>query len=452
MIGRTSKKILMLVAVLLAGAFVKNVIDLFWHFSGLDTKGLSSLISLLTMAFLTTFLIPLKTRVKNIFKEALVFSSIWLAFSFSVALMRNPSYIQIGFLIAVPYASFRLGVFPKVGKIRPRILCEEQPSELRGHALFLSVAPIPKTIFLHGFSLKSIILVLKRKARFCLRLPEDIFMNSFEHHQMLELRGSLSNFVEIVRENLEDGSAVLCEARFHKGSFRMRVEISSDSLHDLRRLAESLNELNPSPDWDIERTLEAWRLLKPCAKPIPGTSGFPNAGILAGRLLIVGDNGNAEKLALKICLSQLRKNSMVLVMDGKGRDGDGPWEEVEGLLTENGFRPEKSVKTYRGRCGTEVVFADDLSNKALLKKISSKPIVAVWFRDRVEDLVDAPIEVLTSKRPYTHTNFEANSMILVNCERSLIESFLPLRQGFVLEGKTILISQKGVRCWNGVYT
>lgn len=454
MLRGIGRRILMLIIILLSGVLVKNLIDSFWRFSGLDPKGLPSLIVIVTMMFSATFLIPLKSsfknRVKRVFKEVLLFLLIWLAASFSAAILHSSSYIQIGFLLALSFFFFRLGAFPRVRRIGLRILCEEQPVELRAHTLLLSVAPVPKAVFLHGFGLKETARILKEGARIRLRLPEDVFMKSFKNRQTLEFRGSLSSLVETVRENIADGTAIMCEARPHEDSFKIKVEIASDSLQALRRLVESLSRLSPGPERSVEHALEDWRSLKPCVKPVSEALGFSlNPEPLAGRILIAGDRRDAEKLALQICLSQLRRDSIVLVTDDGEKPGDGSGSEngVEKLLVEKGFRlRKKPVKTYRGRDGAEVVFADSSSNKPLLKKISSKPVVAVWLRNRVQGLtVDAPMEILTSGEPQAHSGFEANSMILVNCERRLVESFLPFRYGFALEGKTVLVSQKGVR-------
>ncbi len=442
------RRILMLMIILLAGVLIKNLVDSVWRVSDMDSKGLSSVITLVIMAFSATFLIPFKgsfkNRVRGFFKEVLLFLLIWLAASFSAALLHSPSYIQIGFLLALPYVLFRLGALPSIGRIRLRVLCEEQPVKLKGHVLLLSVAPFPKIVYLHGFSLKRIIRVLNGGARIVLRLPEDVFIKTFKHRQTLELQASLSSLVETVRGNLADEAAILCEARLHEDFFKIRVEIASDSLQVLGKLVENLRRLSPGPEGSIERALERWRALKPYAKPVSDPLGralYPDP--ITGRLLIAGDRRDSEKLALQICLSQLRRNSMVLIMDCKERPGD----EVEKGLVEKGYRlREKPVKTYRGHGGVEVVFANSASNKALLKKISSKPVVAVWLRNHVQGLrVSTPVEILTSNEPHAHSDFEANNMVLVNCERKLAESFLSFRHGFTLEGRTVLVSQKGVR-------
>jgi hypothetical protein len=442
--------IMLFIMILLEGFMVKSVVDSVWFFSGLDPKGLSSLITIVAMAFSATFLIPFnssfKKRARGFIKELLLFLLIWLSTAFAAALLRSPQYIQIGFLASLPYVFLRLGAFPGAGGIRLRMLCGEQSVEPGGQTLLLSVAPVPKAVFLQGFGLKGFTMLLKGRTKLRLRLPEDVFIKSFKHRQTLELWGSLSSLVKTVRENLAEGVAILCEARPRKGSFKTRIEIASDNPFALRRLVEGLSRLRPVQDGGLEQVLEEWCSLKPCVKPVSEELGLGlNQGSLAGRMLIAGDTRDAEKLALQICLSQLRRDSIVLVM-GAGVE-EGSEDGAEKLLVEKGFRlREKPVKTYRGRDRVEVVFVESASNRALLRKTSSKPVVAVWFRSRVQGLaIDAPVEVLTSKDPCPHPGFKADRMILVNCGRGLAESFLPSRYGFALQGRTVLVSQRGVR-------
>ncbi|MEM3647396.1 MAG: hypothetical protein QW334_04545 [Thermofilum sp.] len=446
------RKILVLMTILVAGALVKSLIDSAWRSLGLDPKGLSSLITIVIIGFSATLLIPLKgsfkNRVRGLFKGLITFLSIWVAAAFSAAILHISSYIQIGLILALTYVFLRLRTFTRLGGIRLRILCEKQPVKLEGYTLLLSVAPVPKAVFLDGFSVRGAMRVFKGEARARLRLPEDVFMESFKHRQTLELRGSLSSLAEKAGEILPDGAAILCEAKPSGNSFKIRVEIASDSPQSLKRLSEKLRRLSPEPVGSVEHALEKWCSLKPCVKPVSEVLGYSfDTDLLTGRLLIVGDSERAEKLALEICLTQLRRNTVVLVTGGEGKAGDGLGDGVDKMLAEKGFRlSEKPVKTYRGRDGVEVVFAGNASSKALLKKTSSKPVVAAWLRNSNQCLmINAPVEVLTLGEPNAYLDFEAGGMILVECERSLAESFLPFRYGFAIEGKTALVSRKGVR-------
>ncbi|MEM4169027.1 MAG: hypothetical protein QXY99_02950, partial [Thermoproteota archaeon] len=186
--------------------------------------------------------------------------------------------------------------------------------------------------------------------------------------------------------------------------------------------------------------------LKPYVNPAPELLDL-NPSRLAGRLLIVGEEKGTEDLALQLCLSQLRRNTMIIIVDVKGRTGD----ELKRRLVEKGFRPtgsrlrKKPVETYRCNGGMEVVFADEASGEALLEKPLSKPVAAIWFRGHARNLgVNAPIEILTLKKPRVCSGFEADNVILMGCRKEHVESFLPAR-GLAFEKRTVLVSKQGVR-------
>lgn len=445
-------KILMFIILLLAAAAFKNVIDSAWHVStGLDSNGLSSLITLVILAFSSTLLLPLgnttRKRVRRFFKEALIFLSIWLAASFSAALLHQPKHVSIGFIPALLYVFFRLGLIPSIGF---RIICENPPEELKDHVVHLSVAPTPKVVFLQGFRLTGLLKVLKGEARIRLKHPENVFIKSFKHCQTLELRGSLSSFVRRIEESLTYEAAILCEASPRKSFFNFKVKIASDNSQALRSIVENLSRLDSDHDENFEIALEKWRALNPCVKTVSGA--LDEAGLkpswVTGRLLIAGEQENAEKLALQICLSQLRRNTMIIISCDEESERDSLFQNMVGeTLREKGFRFfEKPVKTWRTRNGMEIVLANSISNRALVKKVSSKPVVAVWLRNSAKGFeTGAPVKILTSREPYLHLDFEADNIMLVDCDRRLVENFLPARHGPALEGRTVIVSAGEVR-------
>ncbi|MCX8182902.1 MAG: hypothetical protein N3F08_00565 [Crenarchaeota archaeon] len=447
------KTVLKAVAVLLSGSLVKSLLDSIGHSLGLNLGGLTSLIAIAVMAFLTmSLLFPrkyFKDDVRRAFKKAFSFLLIWLMAALFSALFHIRYYIQIGFIAAFLSFVFVIRESPN-SKIRLsglRIVCKEEPLQPEDHAILLSLAPVPKVAFLHELGPSGFLKVLRGKARLRLRLPEDDFMESFEHRQTLKFKGSLTSFVEAVGKSFPSNTAILCEAKPSREL--MKVEVASDNPQNLEEFKKILREAGPGPGHGMRQALEDWLSLKPYVTPVPGLLDI-NPSRLAGRLLIVGERGCAENLALQLCLSQLRRNSMVIVVDVKGRSEDAG-DEIKRKLVEKGFRPsinrlrKKPVKAYRCHNGMEVVFTDEPCDEALFKKTLSKPIAAIWFRGLARNLdVNAPIKILTLRKPWVRSSFEADNVILLDCEKELVESFLPSR-GFALEGRTVLVSQQGVR-------
>ncbi|MEM2980074.1 MAG: hypothetical protein QW385_01675 [Thermoproteota archaeon] len=444
-------KILKFLIILVAAAVFKNLIDLAWRVStGLDSNGLSSLITIVILVFSFVLLLPLgdpvKKRVRVVFKETLIFLLIWMAASFSVALLHQPKHASIGFIPALLYFFFRVGLVPSTGF---RIMCENPFEEPKDHLILLSVAPTTRVAFLHRLSPTGLLKVLKGEARIRLNNPENVFIKSFKHRQTLELNGSLSSFVSRVEASLTHEAAILCEASPRKGFFQIKVRIASDNSQVLRSIVEKLSTLDFNNDENVEIVLEKWRALKPCVKTLPRALG--EAGLkpswINGRLLIAGDQENTEKLALQICLSQLRRNTMAIIWCNEEPDKDSLFHDMIGkTLRENGFRLfEKTVETWRTRDGMEVVLANSVSNR-FLKKASSKPVVAIWLRNSIEGFeVDAPVKILTSQESYPHHGFEADNVMLIECSRRLAEWFLPSGHGIALEGRTIIVSAREVR-------
>ncbi|MBO3832500.1 MAG: hypothetical protein FGF51_03830 [Candidatus Brockarchaeota archaeon] len=447
------KTVLKLAAVLLSGSLVKRLLDSIGYSLGLDLGGLTSLISMVVMAFLTmSLLFPrnyFKENVRRIFKGAFSFLLIWLMSALFLDFFRIKHYTQIGFIAASLCVVFvtRKSLNAKIRLSELRIVCEEEAVQPEDHTILLSLAPVPKVAFLHGFDLGGLLKVLRGKARFHWKLPEDAFMESFEHRQTLKLKGSLSSFVEAVGKSATGNTAILCEAKPSRQL--MKVEVASDNPQALEEFKKILKEAGQGSGQGLRQALEEWLSLKPYIMPVPWLIDL-NPSRLAGRLLIVGERRDAEDLALQLCLSQLRRNSMAIVVDVKGisEDTEG---EMKKTLVERGFKPSKNrlrkkpVKTYRHHGGMEVVFANGPSDEALLKKTLSKPLAAIWFRGLAGNLdVKAPIEILTLEKPWIRSGFEADNIILMHCKKELIESFLPSR-GFALERRTVLISQQGVR-------
>lgn len=143
-----------------------------------------------------------------------------MAAAFSTALLHVSNHIQAGFLLAFTYFILRFGGVSRFLETRLRIVCGDQPVKLEHHNILLSVAPVPKTFLLSGFSLNEVIMVLRHEARIRLRLPEDVFMKSFKNREKLRLKGSLSTLVETVRESLAEGCSALGRAYWrttHRG-------------------------------------------------------------------------------------------------------------------------------------------------------------------------------------------------------------------------------------------
>jgi len=316
-----TKTILKLAAVLLSGSMVKRLLDSIGYSLGLDLGGLTSLIAMAAMAFLTmSLLFPrkyFKNGLRRVFKRVFSFLLIWLIASLFSALFRIKYYTQIGFMVAFLCVVFglRKSTNAKIRPIRLRIVCKEEFVRPENHMILLSLAPVPKVAFLHGFGLRGLLKVLMGKARLSPKLPEDAFMESFEHRQTLELKGSVSSFVETVGKNVTGSIAILCEAK--PNGELMKVEVASDNPQALDGFTKILRGAGPGSAQGIQQALEEWLSLKPYVMPVPEPLDL-NPSQLAGRLLIVGGRKDAEDLALQLCLSQLRRNSMALVVDVKG--------------------------------------------------------------------------------------------------------------------------------------
>ncbi|NHV99880.1 MAG: hypothetical protein HA496_09610 [Thaumarchaeota archaeon] len=445
------KTILKLVAVIVSGSLVKKLLDSIGYSLGLDLGGLTSLITVAAMVFLTIYLFSpgkyFKNGLRRVFEKVFSFLLIWLTAAFSSALFHTKYYTQIGFVVALLYIvlTIRKPVNIGIRLNRLRIVSKEEPAQPEDHMILLSLAPVPRVAFLHGFGPSGLLKLLTGGARLSLKLPEDVFIESFKHRQTLRLKGNLSTLVEAVGKGVTGSIAILCEAKPAREF--MKIEVASDNPQALEGFTEKLKETGPGSQHGVRRALEEWLSLKPYVTPVPELL-YPNPILLAGRLLIVGERRNAEDLALQLCLSQLRRNSVSLVVEGRAGNVE---DDVRMRLVEKGFKPsgnrllKKPFETYRCRDGMEVVFADKPSGGAFLKKKPSKPLVAVWFRDLVQNLdVNAPIRILTLGKPWACSSFEADSIILIGCEKELVESFLPSR-GLALEGKTVLVSRQGVR-------
>ncbi|MGB9717731.1 MAG: hypothetical protein ACPL4E_04750 [Thermoproteota archaeon] len=444
------KTVLKLAAVIVSGSLVKRLLDSIGRSLGLDLGGLTSLIAVAAMGFLAmSLLFPrkyFKNGLRRVFKRVFSFLLIWFMAAFFSALFHTGYYTQIGFVAAFLYVVLTVRKPPNTG-IRLRIVCEEEPAKPEDHTILLSLAPAPRVAFLHGFGPAGLLKVLTGRARLSLKLPEDVFIESFEHRQTLKLKGSLSSLVEAVVKSVASGVAILCEAK--PARELMKVEVASDNPRALEGFTEMLRRVGAGSGQGVRQALEEWRSLKPYVTPVPELLDL-NPVRLAGRLLIVGEERDAEGLALQLCLSQLRRNSVSLVVEVKGRTGD-TGDEVRRRLVEKGFKHignrllKKTVETYRRRDGMEVVFADEPSGGALLKRKLSKPVAAIWLRGLARNIdVNAPIKILTLRKPWVCSSFEADNVILMGCKKELVESFLPSR-GFALEGRTVLISQQGVR-------
>jgi len=83
-------------------------------------------------------------------------------------------------------------------------------------------------------------------------------------------------------------------------------------------------------------------------------------------------------------------------------------------------------------------------NEKLIKSVSSKPLVAVWFRECQEDLeLNAPLKIFTLMSEAKPV-LEADGLLLLNPSRNIVESFVPSRYGLFLQGKTVMVSVNGV--------
>jgi len=441
-------KLFAFAAVLLMSIVVNRFIEYLWlFFTGFNSNGLSSLFTLLLMVFSFTLLLPLKKenriRISRVFKEALIFMLIWIGASFSVALLRQPKHASIGLIPAMFYALLKLA---KPG-FNLRILLREYSEVSPSSTIIMLVAPIPRVLIAQGLGLRSVLKVLKGRARIAANTPGEVFLKSFKNIGVIELQGSLASFVKAVANNWNRETAMVCEAKPGEGFFKIRVRIASDNIRILNNIAEWFSRLEGEED--VNWALKKWLSLKPCVKPIvlPHYKVSLPPETVPERLLVAGNAGDTDRFALEACLSQLRTNSRILILNGRE---DSCFEEnVEKILLEKGFKPynRNQPKTFRIRGGMEAVVLKktDLNGK-LVEKFSSKPLVAVWLKDSSEDPeLDSPLKILRYATPEPKSFLEAEGLLLLNPSKEVLDSFLPTRQGFPLQGRTVMVSAKGVK-------
>lgn len=440
-------RIIAFAAVLFASIIVNRFLERLWlSFTGLESNGLSSLFTLLLMIFFFTLLLPIKheSRIKmNImFKEVFIFILIWISASFFIALLHQPKHASIGLIPAISYAFLKL-VNPS---FRLRILLKEHPEASFHGTILMWVAPTPGVSVARGLGLRSILKVLRGEARIAVNIPGEIFVKSCKNIRNMELKGSLASFVKTVVNNWNREAAIVCEAKPGEGFFKIRVKIASDNIQVLNNITKRFSKLDGEED--VNWALEKWLSLKPCVKPIMFTNnGFSlPPEIIPEKLLVAGNAEETEKFALKACLSQLRINSNVLIIDG---EEDPCFEEkVEKILRAEGFKPlRRQPKAFRtgGRMEVILIKKTELNGK-LIEKVSSKPLVAVWLKGCLEEPeLSVPLKILTYNMLRSKPVLEADGLILLNPDRELLNSFLSKGQSFLPQGKTIMVSTRGVR-------
>ncbi len=441
-------KLFAFATVLLMSIVVNRFIEYLWLFStGFDSNGLSSLFTLLLMIFSFTLLLPLKKenkiRISRVFKEVFIFMLIWIGASFSLALLRQPKHASVGLIPAMLYALLKLA---KPG-FNLRILLEEYSEVPPGSTIIMWVAPTPRVLIAQGLGLRSVLKVLKGEARVVVNTPGEVFLKSFKNFRVIELQGSLASFVKAVANNWNRETAIVCEAKLGKGFFKMRVRIASDNIQVLNNIARCFSRLEIEED--VNWALKKWLSLKPCVKPIVFSDyrvSLPPE-IVPEKLVVVGDAGDTDRFAFEACLSQLRTNSRILILNG-GEDSFFE-EKVGKMLVEKGFKPYNGnrPKTFRTRGGMEVVILKKTDlNGRLVEKVYSKPLVAAWLKDSPEDPeLDSPLKILTYATPEPRSFLEVDGLLLLNPSREVLDSFLPTRQGFSLQGRTVMVSARGVK-------
>jgi len=443
-------RILSFAAILLVGIAVNKFLESLWlAYTGLSSSGLSSLAALIIMAFSLTMLLPFKresrARINRVFRQVSIFLLVWITASFTAALLNQPKHASIGLIPAFLYAFSKIGVRKVVG-FRIILESEEYSSISRSNTLLMWVAPTPRVFATQGFGLRSILNVLRGRAKIAVNTSGETFIKSFKNTRVVELQGSLKSFVETVAENRSRETAIVCEAKPVSGSFRIRVRIASDDTQALERVVNSFSRLDSRED--LKQALEKWLSLKPCVKPIKlaknGVSLQPEE--VPERLLIAGNSEGVEELALQACLSQARRNSAIIIVDGSEENvfESRVWRKLEA----EGFKPCRNrAKTLRNSNGTEVTLVKKSSLKEeLIHKASSKPIVAAWLREYQEDPgFNAPLKVLTCSTPEAKPVSEADGLLLLNPERELLSCFMPERYCLSLQGKTVMVSVDGVR-------
>ncbi|MEM1557615.1 MAG: hypothetical protein QXT26_00360 [Thermoproteota archaeon] len=439
-------RILSFAIVLLIGIAIKHFLESLWLvFTGLDSNGLSSLVALIAMAFSFTLFLPLKDgsriRMNRLFKEVFIFSFIWISVSFSMALLHQPKHVSIGLIPALFYVFLRLSIPTIIGL---KVILEEYSEIRRDDTILMWVAPTPRIFVTQGIGLRSILGILRGKAKATITTSGDLFVKSFKNIRIVELQGSLASFVRTVADIWNREVAIVCEAKPEKGLFKLRVKIASDDKQVLNNIVKNLSKLDGKED--LKWALEKWLSLKPCVKPIKlaNSSVLLKPGIVPERLFVAGSIEEAERFALQACLSQLRSNSMILIING---EEDPVFEsKIEKALKAECFKPNRSrLRTFaaHGKIEAVLIRKTDLKEK-LIRKISSKPLVAVWLRECSEDLdLNTPLKVLTCSmhKPI----LEADGLLLLDPDKSILDSFIPARYGFSLQGKTVMVSANGVR-------
>lgn len=442
-------KILSFAIILLIGIAIRQFLESLWLvLTGFDSNGLSSLVSLVTTVFSSMLLLPIKqeskARIGRLFKEVLIFLSIWVTTSLFAAILHQPKHASIGFITASLYVFSRLIVNQSIG---PRIILElkEYSSIPRGSTILMCVTPVPRVFITQSFGPRSILKVLRGNAKIATSINEEAFLKSFREIKTIELRGSLASFVKAVAENWNREVAIFCEARPMRGLFKIRVKLASDSTKALEDMLNGFSKLDCKED--LEWAIEKWFLLKPCVKPIR----LANNGVLLKpenvpeSLFIAGDVEEVEKIALQICFSQLRSNSRILIING---EEDFSFESrVKKMLEMEGFKQYGNrIKTFRTSRGLEVILMgkSDLNEK-IINRALKKPIVALWLRSFSEDVeLKAPLKVLTCNLPEANPVLEADGLLLLNPNERILECFIPERHVLSLRGRMVMASAKGV--------
>ncbi|MGQ9479109.1 MAG: hypothetical protein ACUVQ0_03675 [Thermoproteota archaeon] len=436
-----AKIIIFIIILLILPSLGKTIESAWMLLTGYTSNGLSSLATLLLLAFSITLILPLKdplrNRFKGFFKKALVFLTIWMTISFFVALMGQSRHAPIGFAASILYLCVKhLGP----GKSW-RIICEETSLNHERQGILLSIAPSPRIVFLHRLDFNGLLCIVRRRSRVVSKTPEKVFMKSFKYSRSLEFQGSLLSLASILEEIRDPEVVVLCEAVQRRESLKVSVRIASDNPGLLNRVSQSLSRIKHDYPEDFEAAFEKWYNLKSCVKPVTGPEGLNIPyELIYGRTLIVGE---ADDFALQVCLSQLRRNSMILIVGNR----DPVFEEKVRMSIKAGCLRQRGIglRACKAGNGVEIFFAEGCEIDPL-RKWFSKPLVAVWFRDPSMFFdIDAPVKLITARSAEEGSRLEVDKTILVNCNSSLAEYFLPTGYGLLLQGRTILLTNGEVR-------
>ncbi|MCS7138559.1 MAG: hypothetical protein NZ873_00685 [Crenarchaeota archaeon] len=436
---------------LLVGFILKQLLDSLWLIStGFYSNGLSSLVALIIIVFSSTLLLPLKQesrkKINIVFKEIFVFLSIWVAASLFTAVLRQSRHTQIGFAVASLYILFRRLIFNRETWFRILFELEEYSDTPSGSTILMCVAPVPKIFVAKGFGLRSIMRVLKGEARIFTDNAGDIFVKSFKNIKAIELQGSLASFVKVVTENWSREVALFCEAKHTGRLFRFRVKLASDNVQALESFINGLSKLDDKED--LKWAIEKWLMLKPCVKPIKLVDNgvLLEPKMIPEKLFIAGDLEEVEEFAIQACLSQLRRYSRILIING---EDDSSFENrVKEKLEAEGFKAfTKGVKKFRDKNRSEVILIKETAlDKKIIDDVSKKPIVALWLRDSSKNLeLKVPFRVLTYNKPEIKGVLEADCLLLLNPDKNVLECFVPERYGLMLQGKTVMVSANEVR-------